>query len=168
MASWNSAFSSTSGTSQIKYLSKSKQKRLATKLVSKFLKREFLQKAELPFKFVLAEWQLEGHDLNTTPQEFTDRVLNALIAHPKILVVNQDLKIDLSLDYHLKDYLSEYQTRKKGIFLGADYIIVGTLRSYYTEATNNKPKKTYSASITIKAIRTDEVILREVYTLGEK
>lgn len=134
-------------------------------LVHKVLKNRFFVDEELPRKLAVSELQLRSDDLNTTTREFTDMVLNILLSHPLVIVMNQDLKMDLSLDYQLTFYLPEYETRKKGLLLGANYVVTGSLFSKISENDMGKPRKSYTAVLEVKDIHTNSIMVSESYTV---
>lgn len=148
-----------------KKLSHRQQKMMVFALVHKVLKNPFFANADLPQKLVVSEMRVQGDDLNTTPREFSDLVLNILLSHPMVMVMNQDLKMDLSLDYQLTFYLSEYETRKKGLLLGANYVVTGNMFSKISENEMGKQKKTYTAALEVKDIHTNSVMVSESYTM---
>lgn len=148
-----------------KKLSRRQQKMMVSALVGKVLRNPFFVNAELPQKLVVSEMQLQGDDLNTTPREFSDLVLNILLSHRMVMVMNQDLKMDLSLDYQLTFYLSEYETRKKGLLLGANYVVTGNMFSKISENEMGKLKKTYTAALEVKDVHTNSVMVSESYTV---
>jgi hypothetical protein len=150
---------------QTEKLSRQQRKVMVSALVRKVLKHHFFTDEELPHMLVVSELQIAGDDLNTTPKEFSDSVLNILLSHPLVMVMNQDLKMDLSLDYQLTFYLSEYETRKKGLLLGADYVVTGRMFSKILETEKGKPKKSYTAVIEVKDIHTDSVMVSESCTV---
>lgn len=163
---WVAKNSEAPGLVKQKKLSRFQQKYLAVRVVGKLVKNDFFTEVDLPRKFVLSRFELHGDDLATTAVEFTDLILNTMLNHAKILVVNQDLKIDLSLDYKLMWYLDEFSARKKGILLGADYIVVGDLSSGTAYTPRGLPKKIFTVAVVIKDIRSGEVILTEEYSLS--
>lgn len=165
--SWRAKSQDRPGTfvGKTKKLSRQQQKVMVSALVRKVLKNRFFADEELPRKLVVSELQLHGDDLNMTPREFSDMVLNILLSHPMVIVMNQDLKMDLSLAYQLTFYLPEHETRKKGLLLGADYVVTGSMFSKISENEMGKPKKSYTAVLEVKDIHSNSVMVSGSHTV---
>jgi len=100
--------------------------------------------------------------------EFTDMILNRMMNHPYVMVVNQDLKIDLSLDYQLIEYLNVINTRKQGVMLGADYYISGYIEEVIETNDAGKQKQNFVGEIQVRNIRNNKSILAVKYDHNEK
>ncbi|MCP5464864.1 MAG: hypothetical protein H7A33_07565 [Deltaproteobacteria bacterium] len=160
--------SARSGSQKIKLLSKTKRKRIAANAAMRLFRSEFIKDAGLPRKIALAKIYVEGEDLNTSSEEFTDLYLNEIFDHPYILVVNQDVTTDLSLAYKLIDYYPEYEARKQGVLLGANYYISGTFRSEPYTKESGKVEQRYVFDYTLRNIRNNKVIVHVNYVHGQK
>lgn len=136
-------------------LSKYQVKNVVTSAVSKLFKAPLLKGAELPLKVTLANLQIGDSSLGVSSEQYTDYVLNEMLNNPRILIVNQDLKTDLSLTYKLMHYLPDFETRQKGILLGADYYISGSLNSKMLTNAQGKEKKFLESTLVLSNIRSN-------------
>lgn len=146
-------------------LSLTQQKALARQMVGKLLHQGFFQNADLPHKVVLAKVDIKTADVGGNAKVFTDLVLDVLLNNSRVVVQNQDLVTDLSLKYRLVSYDDDWQCRKDGIMLGADYIIVSAIESSYETSPNGSVRKRFNGTIAIRDIRSDEVVAKENVTL---
>ncbi|MBF0104528.1 MAG: hypothetical protein HQM16_04280 [Deltaproteobacteria bacterium] len=152
-----------------KVLGKMQHRHIAAKLVSLLFKDKFFHKLELPKKIALANMSLEGDDLGIEANDFTNLVLNNLLANPLVMVINQDLKTDLTLEYQLMFYLPVLETRKKGILLGADYHINGFLRTVHETKEDGKVTKSYLSQLSLRDIRTNKLVAKVIFDFkGDK
>jgi len=158
----------TSGYKKEKSLKKYHRKSITSKAVSRMLKQDFFVKDELPRKIVLAKLQLDGVGLGTTEIDYTNLVLNELLNYQKVFILNQDMLLDLSMNYKLMHYYPNLITRKKGIMLGANYYISGLLKSYPEVKKDGKIKRHYISSLVVRDIRTDEIMVSSRYDTKEK
>lgn len=157
-----------SGVEKQKVLSKSQRKSIARSLVKDMLNQEFIKNNELPYRYTLAKLNVVGDGIGGSSEQFTDLVLNEMLEQPKVLIVNQDLKIDLSMDYKLKDYADSYNARKDGVLMGADYYITGQIESVPTQSESGKIKYNYLAQIVVHDIRTNKTIFETSYDHNQK
>lgn len=151
-----------------KVLSKSQRKGIAASLVKDMLNQQFIKDNELPYRYALAEINVIGDGIGVSNEQFTDLVLNQILEQPKVLIVNQDLKIDLSMDYKLMDYADAYNVRKDGVLMGADYYITGRIESVPTQSDSGKIKYNYLASLVVHDIRTNKTIFETSYDHSQK
>lgn len=141
-----------------KDLKKMQQKKLARALVSAFLRQDFFKKRELPIQVVLAKFRLEGEGFGLNHEDYTNLVLNELLNHPKIFVLNQDLTTDLSMRYRLMNYKTNYAVRQQGVFLGAEYYVSGRLESLDEHTESGKLKRNYFTEIQLRRIRSNQLV----------
>ena len=151
-----------------KLLSKIQTKNIVSGIVAKLSKQDFFDKLELPEKFALCNLELVGQDFVANEREFTDMVLNRLMNNSKIIVVNQDLKTDLSMNFQLMHYLPELPTRKKGIYLGANYYIMGELRSQPIIKDNGDVEKHYVVTMVVRDIRSNKTVVKVTEDYSKK
>lgn len=152
-----------SRTEKTKVLKKMQRKNIAARTVGKLLESDFFASRELPERAVLARLELIGDGLGTTEEQFTNLVLNRLLDHPKIMVANQDLITDLSMEYALMDYLPDLEARKQGVLLGVDYYVGGFLRSEDRVTEGGRVKRHYECVLSLKNLRTNEEIVSVEY-----
>ncbi|OVE82074.1 hypothetical protein BVY03_02140 [bacterium K02(2017)] len=138
-----------------KPLSRMQHKNLSRRVVNKLLKHKFF-KADLPRKIVISEMELEGNYLGVNQEEYTNHIVNRLLSHAKVMIMNQDLKSDLTMDYQLMHYLAPRKARRKGILLGANYYISGKLKSHQIEKEEGKMVMYYTAFLELRNIRNNK------------
>lgn len=160
---WRSKSSASSNGIKIKKLSKSHRKRIAGQLIRRMLRHEFFKDLDLPHRIALSTLKTSGEAVNMTKREFTDLILNEILNFPGILIVNQDLRIDLSLNYQLVEYLNVINTRKQGIMMGAEYYISGDIESKLHTSESGKQKQNFVASLELREIRSNKHILTVTY-----
>jgi len=163
--SWKSKNSSpsTSSPAKVKKLGKTQRKILVDRVVRKFVSQSFFTTAELPRKVTLSTLVVEGDDVALTGKQFTNMVLNNVLQDPSILVVNQDLKMDYSLDYKLMNYYSAIQARKQGIVLGANYYISGSIKTNHKMKKSGSLERHYVAELEVRKIRSNELVASATY-----
>ncbi len=158
----------TSLKSKSRMLSRTECAQIARHLAKELISDPFFQSAELPPRMVLVAIQLKGVDLGTTQKEFTDLVLNKLIDEPKVIIANQDFSTDIAANYKLMFYLSEQETRQKGVLLGADYTISGSLESQSTFSDAGKERRVYVSHLVVKDIRTNKLVVSANYDSSDR
>jgi hypothetical protein len=151
-----------------KKLSKRQRKHLALQIVKKVVNDEFFSEPDLAHKLALALFEIDGDDLDTNSEEFTNLILNTFLSQPRALIVNQDLKFDLSMDFKLMWYKPELLARKKGILLGADYVVSGELKSRIEYNNEGVPKQLYTVDMHVKDIRSGKIIVTQTYTVSNR
>lgn len=135
-----------------------KSKAVADKVVKRFLSNKPFKDAELP---VLVAVQLLEQKVaaDVTDRQFTDRVLNAMLAVPgRVFVVNQEPVIDNKTDFRLVSYDDTWRTRKRGQLMGADYYVSGSLKEVGGATDKGKLYREYETTLELKDIETDELI----------
>lgn len=159
------AFSSWSSSKQGKQnkqvLAPIQQRTLARQMVGKLLSQGFFQNADLPHKVVLAKVDIKTADVGGNAKFFTDLILDVLLDNSRVVVQNQDLLTDLSLKYRLVSYDNDWQCRKDGIMLGADYVIVSAIESNFETDPKGHVRKRFNGTIALRDIRSDEVVVQE-------
>lgn len=153
---------------KVKVLGKTQHKKIVRKLVSNLVQDSFFKDADLCRKLVLADIKLEGNDLGIESEDFTNMILNGLLGYSQVMIMNQDLKVDLSLKYKLMHYLPATETRKKGILLGANYYVMGHLKSTPVVHEDGKVDRSYSSALQVRNIRTNKLIVKAVYDYKKK
>lgn len=146
-------------------LSPVQQRTLVRQMVNRLLHQGFFQNADLPHKVVLAKADIKTVDVGGNAKFFTDMILDILLDSPRVVVQNQDLLTDLSLKYRLVSYDDDWQCRKEGILLGADYVIVSAIESSFETDANGKVRKRFNGAIAIRDIRSNEIVVQENVTL---
>lgn len=131
---------------------------LVTQLVS-VLMDEKLFNDELAVKLVLSK--AVSNEPGFEAKEFTDLLLNKISDTGKVLVVNQDLKMDLDVKYDLRlmSYDSPELTRHHGEYLGADYIVVSRVSARLVQNEKGKWQKIYTASLSVEGVKSKKVYL---------
>ncbi len=155
---WSSKSSSASNVVN-RPLSRYQRHKIVNRTVSHFLHDPNFVKEEVAIKTVLARMQITDSTLSVTHNELTDDVLNALINSTKLMVLNLELKTDLSLTFKLTHYLPDLETRKKGILLGSDYYISGSLGSKIVINNKGKEQKRLTTTLKLADIRTNRTIV---------
>jgi hypothetical protein len=146
-------------------LSPMQQRALVRQMVNRLLHQGFFQNADLPHKVVLAKADIKTVDVGGSAKFFTDMILDILLDSPRVVVQNQDLLTDLSLKYRLVSYDDDWQCRKDGIMLGADYVVVSAIESSFETDPNGKARKRFNGRIAIRDIRSDEIVVQENVTI---
>lgn len=160
---WSPKNHTGTGKSKVKELGKLQHTLIVRRVANQLLKTEFFAAAELPHKVAMATLTVEGDDAGLTGRELTNRVLNYLLQNLPILIVNHDLKLDESLDYKLMDYLSEIETRKQGIMLGAHHYLRGSLKTAHRLRGDGQLERHYSAKLEVREIRSNELAAEATY-----
>jgi hypothetical protein len=114
---------------------------------------------ELAIKLVLSK--AVSNEPGFEAKEFTDLLLNKLSDTGKVLVVNQDLKMDLDikLDLRLMRYESSELTRHHGQYLGADYLISSRVSARLEQNEKGKWQKIYTGSVSVEGVKSTKVYL---------
>lgn len=158
VSAWKSKKADTSVTDKTK-VNNYQIKNVVAGVVRNLFKAAIFKGAELPIKVAMAQLNIDESMLGVDHEKYTNSVLNELLNHPRILIVNQDLKTDLSLNYQLMHYLSDLETRKKGIMLGADYYISGSLKSKVINNMQGKELKMLETTLVLSNIRSNKTVI---------
>ncbi|EKD52362.1 MAG: hypothetical protein ACD_62C00045G0007 [uncultured bacterium] len=153
---------------QIKNLNLARQKSVATRVVWQVIKDPFFIDAELARFVTLSKLEVKGPGIGISDIDYTNLVLNLLIRDTQIIVVNQEVKLDLSMDFKLMHYADGVELRKKGILLGANYYVDGDLVSSVIELPGGKVTQTYLATLIVRDIHTNEVLIQKQYQYQRK
>lgn len=139
-----------------------KSKAVADKVVKRFLSNKPFKDEDLP---VLVAVQLLEQKVasDVTDRQFTDRILNAMLAVPgRIFVVNQEPVLDNKTDFRLVSYDDAWHTRKRGQLMGATYYVTGSLKEVGGVTDKGKLYREYEATLELKDIETDELIQKTI------
>jgi len=74
----------------------------------------------------------------------------------------------MSMAYRLMNYYGDWETRKQGVMLGANYYISGYLQSYAEIKDNGKSKQRYKAGLSLRDIRSDKTYVSSTYDPGDR
>lgn len=151
-----------------KILNKTQTKAITHQLVKEMFSNDFFEKLELPEKMVMAKLQVVGDGVGSSDRQFTDFVLNEILQSSQALILNQDLKIDLSMNFQLMNYLNADEARRQGVFMGADYYLDGRIESVPEQSERGKIKYNYVARLSLFDIRSNKEILTVHYDHNEK
>lgn len=141
------------------------RERLAQNLVGDLMRQPFFSELELPVRVALARLNIHSNTVPVTATQLTDDVLNQLLKQPHVVVVNQDFSTDINADYRLLSYLTDDEVRRKGVLLGADFYLHGTLQSQEILNSRGKAQTVYHVELIARNIRTDAVMTKAEYTI---
>lgn len=134
---------------------------IAQKIAKKFLSNKFFLQQELPVKATLGVIDLNV-DEGPTAKFVTDHTLNALLEYSGLFIVNQDPSLGFKIDYSLISYESDSDVaRKRGMLMGADYFILGSVKQVASANEKGKMFKHYEATLTLKDIRSSQTVAHE-------
>lgn len=136
-------------------------RRLAQKLVSTVLKRKLFIKEELSVKLELALIPVDIRYKEVTDHSFTDMILNAFLESPKAAVMNLDSVIGETLNLKLLSYDEESVARKRGLMMGADYYVTGSLNEEILTDEKGRVYRVYRGTIQVRNIVTGNVVVEE-------
>jgi hypothetical protein len=156
---WFSRGSKNKNAAQEKPFSKKHARSLAGKLVRGLLRQEFFHKDELSMRVELGLVTLDVRHKDMTDREFTDMVLNAASDFSEIIVVNQEPSLSVKrLDQKLISYDGEWVSRRRGVMLGADFIMTGTVRENVLTDEKGRSYTAYDGTLVMKNIRKGSVV----------
>lgn len=102
---------------------------------------------------------LDVRHKDMTDREFTDMVLNAASDFAEIIIVNQEPSLSVKrLDQKLISYDGEWVSRKRGVMLGADFIMTGTVRENALSDEKGRAYTAYDGTLVMKEIRKGKVV----------
>ena len=154
---------------QDKPLTHKQAKSLASKLSSALLKRQFFRKAELPRKLAISLIPVKVSHKEVTDKEFTNMVLNNLLGQNNVSIVNQDPQMDRNdLNFRLVSYDDELLARHRGLMLGANYIVSGSVTETLETDEKGHVYRVYSGELLLKNISTNKVVVQETMTQNRK
>lgn len=154
---------------QDKPLTRKQARSLAGKLSSDLLGRQFFRKAELPRKVAISLIPVKVSHKEITDKEFTNMVLNNLLGQYNISIVNQDPQLEQNdLNFRLVSYDNELLARHRGLMLGANYIVSGSVTETLETDEKGRVYRVYSGELLLKNISTNKVIVQETMTQNRK
>lgn len=137
-------------------------KALARKLMQRILDKPFFQEDELSRRVQMASLVMNVSHREVTDRQFTDLVLNATQDRPEILIVNQDPSLSISkLDIKLYSYDDEWASRKRGVMLGADFLLSGGVAERVQTDEKGAAYKVYEGTLSVTDIRSGKVMVEE-------
>lgn len=137
-------------------------KALARKLMQRILDKPFFQEDELSRRVQMASLVMNVSHREMTDRQFTDLVLNATQDRPEILIVNQDPSLSISkLDIKLYSYDDEWASRKRGVMLGADFLLSGGVAERVMTDEKGAAYKVYEGTLSVTDIRSGKVMVEE-------
>lgn len=136
---------------------------MALALAHELTKNELFN-SEFPVKTVLGLFQIQSTPSLITSREFTETILNALLSNVRILVMNQDIALTDTQDFRLQSYENSPLLSLRGVMLGAQYDLQGTLESHTVQYKKQKFKNVYSLHYVMSDIRTHKVLIDKKLT----
>lgn len=130
----------------------------AKKLALSLHSDPFVQKPDLPLKVVLAEVMVKAPlSGGLTSEDVTDVFLNLILDFNRLLILNEDpqFKDTTSVEYKLGNYLSVMEARRKGLALGADYVVIGKIEKVFMTTDDGGLKNTLTGFLEIREIRSN-------------
>ena len=153
-------------------------KPLTVKQAQAFVHRLILSLSQDPFfhadplsrRVALSLLTVNIPNSQVTARDFTNMVLTEFLNSFHVSVVNQDPAInEAGLDYSLISYDDPWTTRKRGLFLGADYIVTGELATSPDTDSKGKPFLNVRVELQIHEVRSNAVVVkREFYLKNQK
>lgn len=159
---WNhKAWAEQQHTATAKRLTDAQLRVLAHQAVNRFMQRAFFKHRELPDLSVLSKFDYVG-EFPGHAMKLTDMVLNRFLDSSRMIIVNQDLTTDLSvkMSFKLMSYDPPSIARHKGMLMGANYIIAGTVNESEV-SPRGTPQRELRLELTLSDIRSGEVVVRE-------
>lgn len=154
-----------------KPFAKKQGKSIARHLVKAIEKDSFFEKYRLPRKVVISLMSVKAKPSEVSDKDFTNMILNAFIdsASHETMILNYEGNYKIgNLDYELSFYSDEWLTRKRGLMLGANFIVTGSLVEEMRMNTNGKIKKEYIGKLYVKDISTNKIIVEKEYSRESK
>lgn len=140
-------------------LTKRQAKSLARRLVQGLFRQTALEKDELAKRVELSLISLDVRHKEMTDREFTDMILNSAWDSAEIIIVNQEPSLSVEdMGQRLISYDDEWTSRKRGIMLGADYVITGSVREKASTDEKGRAYVTYDGQLILKDIRKGSVV----------
>jgi len=133
-------------------------KSITKTLAYKALSHPFFTKEVLPRRVSLSRFSYTGPG-KMNGELITNFVLNYMINNTKVLIMNQDMQVDIKTNYHLSRYLNKTNTRKRGLYLGSDYVVSGSFKEEYTLNSKNKWVRRVFAKLKVTNLISDELVL---------
>lgn len=139
--------------------------RLARRLVADLAKDPFFHEDPLGRRVALSVLPVTLSETQVKSHDFTNLILSEFLDSFQVSVVNQDPALNGSrLDYSLISYDDHWTTRKRGLLMGAEYVVGGELASFPDSDKKGKPFLNVRAELRVHEIRTDALVLkREVF-----
>lgn len=142
-------------------LKKGQLKTLVKHAVKDLSASPFIKGIDLGDRFVLAKIAVDPK-AHLGERFVTNAVLNQLLGYSPYQILNQDLTTDLSIQFSLTEYNDMRLAVPRGILLGANYIIHGSL-SYKEQITDKGVMKFYfQLNLKISDIRSLKVLAEAV------
>lgn len=150
-----------------KFLDSHKIERMAKHVAKELGKQKIFIKEDLPRRMVLGLVTLNVPDAIATSRDFTNHILNEILANLPVLIVNQDLVMGEAAGFQLQSYEAVSTLRIRGAMLGAEHIIYGEMLAHVITPKPNKSEKVYRLDLHVDDIRTKQEQVRLQLTFSE-